>query len=1195
MSSDYQSFVEYVSLEKCGECDIQFNTTRINEILDKFKELYGDENIDDSFAREETVKKLMDELKIIDDSINFEYVDMVVQQNSDEDKIRIELRDKFLPPVDMNEPTAVFTNSTATSSVTTEPSTTASPTTTGSSSTKAKKSKKTKLEQLIENKSEIVDNIICIIHKKGPPRDEIDDFFRDFLFSKIQAPQQQSISPIFDEKPYDLDRGTILDLFIRQQMIDRGLITFSSPRSRFRLVESVSLTDEFDSWIFDHFHGLMDIWLAIDLTNQTKFPEKWKLSPTANIKYTIVKQLPSGDAEQTTKHIERPSTKQLDSFIRDVCLIEDNGLADVWLEALRKKENIETYAHLANLNQQEWEKIDELPMNALKILKLYVDREKQMAEECKKKTVANSNENDSYSKAELRANLHMIKLYFVRQLEGQDGIPTLPRLEKFCVETAFDEMRAEGFEDDGLFGEMQLFFQPLTITENELCINPSLRANMRRKELEEQQKLQSNIDESNETLAAEKARLKTANEEYEKLKKQRDEEVAVDSNKPPPANLQEKTKRNMEWAKKDDTWRKVRAACKKEIKEFEDKIKRIETSIANSETSLDEVKKTLANDKTKIDQRLVKPHRGFIMYGPPGTGKSVIMSKLAKKVGIAMLGPPLAAGELERPLVGQSEAIILSLCMRGNRLPHLLCCVSIDEIDSLAPRRDEDSSEGKVAKISVLLSVIEGIKDVPNLMFFSATNRLHMMDEAFLRRMSGKFFVGRPSSISRKKILEGIPNHIIKLEIREKLATATTNFSGAALNAITVHDIAVRRKDPIYEMKEDEALLLADKVAQQYQLFLGLDTLPRLTLQNLYTRQQSSRTKIETIEFRLLDQYRFTGKIIISLEKNQRYVRIEGIRSQNDELYVHEDPLNETEQSLQQLLERITSYGDDRNVQLLQLIDLNLLSSKGAYDEKKIFETLKERYDECIAYKRSMIVYDLDSLIGVNRSESESSMGTSVSSSVVNQSIYTYVVSRFREAKLEASKANKNEVNERWAIAVSRDQFLLKKFTADVNFTLTAKQEEEQEEEERRSKVPIFCAKCRDHYIETENKMGACCYHDGFVYDNLAPGLDKHFPSEAIRILNKEESLPPPDPTQKDQVDRKKSRFKYICCSATLQVGSGFNGCKKGEHNFGTGDEKKRHAKTKKKDLIAEWENVCFYSPDNYDAYNELMDSRDNP
>ncbi|CAF4627428.1 unnamed protein product, partial [Rotaria magnacalcarata] len=80
------------------------------------------------------------------------------------------------------------------------------------------------------------------------------------------------------------------------------------------------------------------------------------------------------------------------------------------------------------------------------------------------------------------------------------------------------------------------------------------------------------------------------------------------------------------------------------------------------------------------------------------------------------------------------------------------------------------------------------------------------------------------------------------------------------------------------------------------------------------------------------------------------------------------------------------------------LIDLNLLSSKGAYDEKKIFETLKERYDECMEYKRSMIVYDLDSLVGVNQSDSESSMGTSTSTSIVNQSIYIYVTSRFREA-----------------------------------------------------------------------------------------------------------------------------------------------------------------------------------------------------
>jgi SpoVK/Ycf46/Vps4 family AAA+-type ATPase len=133
-----------------------------------------------------------------------------------------------------------------------------------------------------------------------------------------------------------------------------------------------------------------------------------------------------------------------------------------------------------------------------------------------------------------------------------------------------------------------------------------------------------------------------------------------------------------------------------------------------------------------------------------GTGKSHLMSKLANKIGIAMLAPPLASGNLERSLVGQSEAVISSSCRRAKRLPHLICCLSIDQIDSLAPRRDEKSSEGKVSKISVLLSVLEGAENVPNLMFFSATNLLHRMDEAFLRRMSGKFFIGRPSSESRK-------------------------------------------------------------------------------------------------------------------------------------------------------------------------------------------------------------------------------------------------------------------------------------------------------------------------------------------------------------------------------------------------------------------------------------------------------------
>ena len=156
------------------------------------------------------------------------------------------------------------------------------------------------------------------------------------------------------------------------------------------------------------------------------------------------------------------------------------------------------------------------------------------------------------------------------------------------------------------------------------------------------------------------------------------------------------------------------------------------------------------------------------------------MSKLSTKLGIVMVGPPLAAGELNRPLVGESERVIIALASRCHRVPYAMCCLSIDEIDSLAPKRDEDSSEGKIDKISVLLSLIDGIKDIPNLMIFCATNRLHMMDEAFLRRMSGKFFVGRPSSHARTRILAQIPQWALEPDMIDRLAIASTNFSGAA-------------------------------------------------------------------------------------------------------------------------------------------------------------------------------------------------------------------------------------------------------------------------------------------------------------------------------------------------------------------------------------------------------------------------------
>ena len=385
-------------------------------------------------------------------------------------------------------------------------------------------------------------------------------------------------------------------------------------------------------------------------------------------------------------------------------------------------------------------------------------------------------------------------------------------------------------------------------------------------------------------------------------------------------------------------------------------------------------------------------------------------------------------------------------------------------------------------------------------------------------------------------------------------------------SAITVDYIAGKRSNENFQMTEEKTLILADRTARQYQLYLGTDTLPQLVLNNLSQRRLSNTDS--SVQYHLPDDVQFTGKIVASLR--DKSVRIE---TTNPRRIIERD-LTETEENLQQLLERLTFYGNDRNVQLIQLIDLNLLSSQGAYDQQKIFETLKERYDECMEYKRSMIIYDLDSLIGVSKNESESSMGTSVSSSVVNQNVYVYVTTRFREAKIEVSNEKEIMSTERWAVAVVRDPFLLRKFTADVDFTLTEQQQKEEKEYERANQLKL-CVKCRESYIKNENRMGTCNYHDGFLYDNLALDSTRYLTSQVTDILNQEEYTAYKDPTKKDEIERKKSRFKYICCHATFHIGGGHHGCRKDKHGY---DESQIDQQTniKEEELICEWENACI-------------------
>ncbi|CAF1527562.1 unnamed protein product [Adineta ricciae] len=395
-------------------------------------------------------------------------------------------------------------------------------------------------------------------------------------------------------------------------------------------------------------------------------------------------------------------------------------------------------------------------------------------------------------------------------------------------------------------------------------------------------------------------------------------------------------------------------------------------------------------------------------------------------------------------------------------------------------------------------------------------------------------------------------------------------------------------------------LQIADTTARQFRIFIGAETLPTLLLRTLHDDQlleddQQLKSRFNNLPDKPRSLY--TGKILVNL--HARRIDIETIfthdGSGEHEKIVNQEDLLDSETNLQELLERLTAYGKSRNVQLFQLIDLNLLTTESAYDEKDKFEVLKERFDECAAYRRSMIVYDLDSLIGVNRSEGNSSMGRSTNFSLINQNVYTYVKDKFQSAYVESSTISSDTTNddsndiistEKWTVMVIRDPFLLRQFCDDVQFTRAQSEIDEEQAEIRRADERIKCVQCNDYYIEQDNKMGVCAHHDGFVYDNHSLTLEQWGQRAAVEQLLKEEaaaiqmalkgSLPAED---KERLEREKVRFKYICCNQTMQVGNSMGGCKRGKHSSpGV--------------TLIEWEHECDHNREYKDKLLNLLENR---
>jgi len=199
----------------------------------------------------------------------------------------------------------------------------------------------------------------------------------------------------------------------------------------------------------------------------------------------------------------------------------------------------------------------------------------------------------------------------------------------------------------------------------------------------------------------------------------------------------------------------------------------------------------LAQIKEMIDLPLRHPElfqsvgvsqpRGILLYGPPGTGKTLIAKAVANETGaffFTINGP-----EVMSKMAGESEANLRKVFKEAE--DNSPAIIFIDEIDSMAPRRDKSVGEVDKRVVSQLLTLMDGMKPRSSVLVVAATNRPNSIDPALRRygRFDREINIGVPDQEGRLEILK---IHTRKLRISrdinlDTIALRTQGFVGADL------------------------------------------------------------------------------------------------------------------------------------------------------------------------------------------------------------------------------------------------------------------------------------------------------------------------------------------------------------------------------------------------------------------------------
>eukprot|EP00899_Mesostigma_viride_P025513 jgi/Mesvir1/6146/Mv00847-RA.1 len=201
----------------------------------------------------------------------------------------------------------------------------------------------------------------------------------------------------------------------------------------------------------------------------------------------------------------------------------------------------------------------------------------------------------------------------------------------------------------------------------------------------------------------------------------------------------------------------------------------------------------------------VKPPKGILLFGPPGSGKTLIARAVANETGAFFFlinGP-----EIMSKLAGESESNLRKAFEEAEK--NAPSIIFIDEIDSIAPKREKTQGEVERRIVSQLLTLMDGLKSRAHVIVMGATNRPNSIDPALRRfgRFDREIDIGVPDEIGRLEVLR---IHTKNMKLSEEvnldgIAKDTHGFVGADLAALCTEAAlqCIREKMDVIDLDDE--------------------------------------------------------------------------------------------------------------------------------------------------------------------------------------------------------------------------------------------------------------------------------------------------------------------------------------------------------------------------------------------------------